>query len=251
MTVPACEDCNKWLNDNFERPAHAAITKTLDECDVPLTYAETTALARWLGKTSLLLQHQEAKGIVPGDEDRRQRDCWEVATRLVRELRRGSELPDDLSIWMARADDTDGNAELSTSPRIYLPTTSGTGGLGGESVATSFGIGMRSGAMLCVQVAYHPLVDIAHPFEGSRFAIRLWPDPPAKFNIRNLPRLSTVGRRQFNSVFVRGAGHITLPLPDERVTCRPDVDPLMDFWTHWGRSMPVDEQSPETGSDHE
>ena len=99
----------------------------------------------------------------------------------------------DLSLWIAVVS-SDGQGEHAVEPiRIDLPTTFRSDGGGGDGQVTTVDFSLPNGRAIALQLVYHPLCDVEHPFEAAGLAVRVWPDQlgtlsPAEAMIGKSPR---------------------------------------------------------------
>jgi hypothetical protein len=201
VLLPVCDSltgngCNQRLEAMFEAKGRAPVSAVLLESR-PLTSAsEVQAFARWWLKTLLLLHHPSAREIFP----KLKRRPWTLPAMTYPGLLNGV-FPRDMSMWVAVGDDAHGSAHLPEQKRVWLLRTGRRDGEGGVPESGVVGFSLASGRIAYFQLAVHPLCDVDNPFEEAGLAIRLWPDPPGRMDLDDLPILDAMGRRQFGSLF--------------------------------------------------
>ncbi|MGW4815520.1 hypothetical protein ACWEPB_28270 [Kitasatospora cineracea] len=229
VMLPMCgtdkpNNCNGWLEHNFERPGKLAVRSVIDELQ-PITGDGVTAFARWVAKTMILHSHPLAEDSEIGHLDLPGRGVLELPDSAFRRLRESGQFPEDLSVWMAVSDPAETSGAAPAFERFLLPRTDRPDGAGGRCGAAALGLSLPNGLMMTFQVVFHPLVDIVHPFEASGQATRLWPNPPAALDIKALPILGAASDRAMTSLFISGGGGLGL-LDGER------LNPQHFFWPH-------------------
>jgi hypothetical protein len=106
------------LERHYETPAKRALRAVLDDGGRLESREEVRAFARWWVKTLLLLLHPGLEFVGPGNPLRNSRDLPDgVYQGLVK-----GEMPSDVSLWLALADDAKGRAHLLEHRPIYFPT---------------------------------------------------------------------------------------------------------------------------------
>jgi hypothetical protein len=152
---------------------------------------------------------------------------WDMAAVVYDDLLNGV-LRSDVSVWAAVANDGRGRARLPEILRIYLPTTSDPEGAGGKPESILMGCQQTGATLLLVQLVVHPLCDFEHPFEATGSVVRVWPDPPGRFDIGELRMLGAEGRRQLGALLVDGRYGEHLPTRG----CRVQVEAVPDATAH-------------------
>jgi hypothetical protein len=94
--------------------------------------------------------------------------------------------------------------ELPDPPfeEVLLRRTSRPDGMGKSGQMRTTGFGLADGRVAWFQLVYHPLHDLEHPFRRNGLVTRLWPDPPARLNVRGHPILDH--RTRLAQLFVDG-----------------------------------------------
>jgi hypothetical protein len=203
LLLPCCgsgtrNDCNGWLNQQFEIPGLPHVRAALDDLHV-LDRVGTVLFARWWVKTLLLLHHPDTRDSFPkGDTI-----PWEMPPELLPNLRASGHFPPELSLWVALADGNAGTAQLADTLRIFLPIVP-VNGHAQQLEAGLDGFSLPNGRLVLFQLVFHPRCDFDHPFEKAGLAVRLWPNPPASFDITSGPALSAAGLAQWKALFVAG-----------------------------------------------
>lgn len=148
-----------------------------------------------------------------------------LPTGLMSALRRTGQFPNDLSLWVGVFDPSALSTALPSFDTILLPCVTRGDGAGGTGAGTTVGVGLHSGGCLAFQLAFHPLIDIEHPFEAAGLVTRLWPNPPAVLDPRSLPVLDRIGWRGLARVF--GTGGLSVGLaPGQRLPHFAIMNPL-------------------------
>lgn len=212
ILLPVCDrttspnDCNGTLNRLYEVAGKPVVRAVVDRSEILSTAVQVTDFARWWVKTILLLQHPACRNAFPGVE----RPAWELPESMYRGLIKGV-VPADISLWLAMSDDVQGSEQLPGTVRIYLPTTFNPEGGGGKPATLLAGFRQVGTRTLQIQTVVRPLCDFEHPFEQAGLATRIWPEPPERLDINDLPILGEEGRRQFGALFVDGGFGVHLP----------------------------------------
>jgi hypothetical protein len=160
--------------------------------------------ARWTVKTLLLLAHPATQHL--GYRSTQPRAWAAYPDRLLKDLRQTGLFPDCLSLWLAVCNPGAGTSQLPAATRIVLDRTfysdSSPGGERGE--ATNIAFGTIDKQVIELQLVYHPLCIVQHPFEQAGLATRLWPNPPDQLDLPTHPTLSATGLDQWKNVFLIG-----------------------------------------------
>jgi hypothetical protein len=229
VLLPVCRSCNDWLNRTFEQPARPHLRAVLDG-PTPLDAIGTEQLARWWVKTLLLLRHPDAQDSFPGPWSGPK--PWQLPKEMLPSIRTTNRIPHDLSLWVAVLDEKAGSAALETRLYVPLPRTFRTDGAGGQGRSTLFGTALPNGSQLLLQLVYHPLCDVEHPFEAAGLATKLWPDRPPTLDISTQPVLSSDGYVQLSNLF---HGGVAVGLgPDERLRCPASSESLGPMFVYPG-----------------
>ena len=196
-------NCNGWLDQKFEQPGMPFVEQVLGPDPVLDAYG-VEQFARWMVKTLLLLAHPATHHL--GYRSTQPRAWAAYPDRLLKDLRQTGLFPDCLSLWLAVYDPETGTGQLPAATRIVLDRTfysDGSAG-GGRGEATNIGFGTIDKRVIELQLAYHPLCIVRHPFEQGGLATRLWPNPPDQLDLRARPTLNATGLDQWKHVFLIG-----------------------------------------------
>jgi hypothetical protein len=203
VMLPCCGICNGDLDRLFEKPAKDPVRVLMR--DMQLLDDQTAVLnaARWVVKTLALAAHPEANHTAFASRtEKRRNDPWEDYPRAVLDSIKVGAIPTDMSLWFAITDP--GRPGLPDPPfeEVLLRRTSRPDGMGGSGHMRTTGFGLADGRVAWFQLVYHPLHDLEHPFQSDGLVTRLWPDPPARLNVRGHPILDH--RTRLAHLFVDG-----------------------------------------------
>lgn len=221
--LPVCEACNAVLAARFEIESTREAVATLFGVGDPgrcLNSSESRVAAEWLLKTALLLAHESTENSDPGWVPFPY--AWQSAPDAVWDwLRNGDPPPDGLSLWIARTSRTDVGDRGRVGDRFLLPTVVVEGGAG----ETHFLDNSPGISDLSLNLVYHPLWEITHPFLESGECLRLWPVSPSAIDVLALPELTGDRADDFQRLFQPGV----------RLTVKPEFweserDPLVLHW---------------------
>jgi hypothetical protein len=219
--VNAANDCNGWLRDEFEKPRQPAVEDVLNGRGLFDT-VRVYAFARWWVKTLFLRCHPQSEDKTnarirqPGVPDRVATSRpWDIREDLYPQLRATGQFLDDLSLWATFVDLRDPGVPLPDDPHVGQHRTvraDGGGGLGQVATKGYLTAAYRSGRplVLSLQLVYHPLCNIAHPFEAAGVATRLWPNPPALLDPATHPVIGKTQHDQWARTFRPSGGRIGL-----------------------------------------
>jgi hypothetical protein len=194
VLLDVCPDCNAWLNDTFEVPAKIPIRRLGG--GQTIADADAFAVARWAAKTLILYGHPAARRSNQLHMSI-QRPMLQDGAELARALRRTGEIPADVSLWAASIDKKHDPQTHVVPERIWPSRTSRTDGAGGPVDAINLGLGVHSMALtVTMTLVSHPLVDIENHWEEAGLAMRIWPNPPARLTLTDLPALDVESGRR-------------------------------------------------------
>lgn len=174
--VPVCESCNQALNTHFEvqaKPVVKRIRAHMDSSD-PLVLAadDCEALARWLLKVGLLLNHPDAVNDSPhAQQALREQHFGHVPDAWIDWMPIGDAIPSEFSVYVTRRALSEETATPTSTERIWMPCLT-VDGVGHRMFARSFGF-----TGLHATIVWHPLWEIEHPQVMNGTAVRLWPLP--------------------------------------------------------------------------
>jgi hypothetical protein len=165
IKLPACDACNRILNQRFEQPAKRHIRDLMAQNgNAILGGADAMDVALWFLKTWLLWAHPAARVSVPRIAPPR----WDgVGDDLYTWIVTDQLPPAGLSIWVTKRREEE--TEDAATRHIPLPTVVADGR------RIEFRVKRASLRWLDVSLVYHPGWEIDHPLEADGRALRLWP----------------------------------------------------------------------------
>lgn len=222
--LPCCSLHNRDLNTNFEQHGKAAAkrlfgvettrrdaqgrsaaweARPLEALDA-LDAAESDAFARWLVKTMVLNGHPASVREMNGQRVWSDRKPAGFPESVFSDVFSGR-VPEGMNAWIAVAEpDAVPERHLDVAPRVSLDAA-----VGFQTASVSWGLGLRhgdGGRSLDVNVVWGPGMIVLHPDEESGAATRIWPRPPARLRIADLPVLDAAAASRFRSTFYSGGG---------------------------------------------
>ncbi len=206
VMLPCCKSCNGDLDRFFEKPAKRPLRTLLRDVQPLEDVADVRRAARWLVKTLSLAAHPSvnhtafpSRSAMDGNGSI---SSWGEYPRIVLDSFKIDEIPPDMSLWAAVTDPSNPGLPDPPFQEVILRRTYRPDGMGGSGRPSTTGFGLPDGRLAWFQLVYHPLHDLSHPFESAGLVTRLWPDPPATFDISNRPVLDH--RTRLSDVFVDG-----------------------------------------------
>jgi len=233
--APACRVHNTALDTHFEVAGQPAFKRLIgigsvkDERGKTVAYPltpledingldekETTAVGRWLVKTTVISAHHQTAWEMAGAHVWGARDGVGFPECVYADLFAGR-TPEGMNAWIVLADqnaDADSRqiqqqrlAENQQPPtRIVVGTTGGVAGC-----SSTWGLGIRhgeNGRVLHVQVMWQPGAIVVHPDEETGLAVRVWPNPQVGIRLAEMPMLDGARLDEFRATFAAGGGNL-------------------------------------------
>jgi hypothetical protein len=221
VKLPCCQSHNAALDTNFETHGQEAAKNLFGiatrkntkgnttgydllplATQSPLDNVGTDRFARWLLKTMILNHHPETVRQMNGQPVWKSHKNAGFPTSVFADIFAGK-TPDGMNAWIAVSDpkaNADQTSDVGT--RVQLDSAHGY-----QTALATWGLGLRHGASslaLDVQVAWAPNMIVLHPDEETGAAQRIWPHPPTRLRIADMPVMDASESRRFRSTFFIG-----------------------------------------------
>lgn len=213
LKLPVCghkeNNCNGKLDHHFEDRAREPLKKLLKQGQEITDTEEVRAVARWAAKTVLLSRHpkawhpefEEVTGKKWSPQGR-----WSVPHRDMVELCSLGKIPDDLHLWAFIIDPEHTGEVKFEAPSSWVPT-----GIKLKNAIVSFGVGEKWSDSEKKELTFHlayrsesfrnPYTDVVNPFSDEGKVKKIWPDPPKKLGLEDLPKISKKSLRSYMKWF--------------------------------------------------
>lgn len=210
VLLDVCAGCNSWLNRHFEEPAKTPIRQLC--LGQSVSGPDMGAVARWAVKTLVLYGHPSVRRSSHLSTDV-QRPMLKDGAEVARVLRTSGEILADVSLWATAVDRTLEPVDCVVPERLWPSRTGCVDGSGGSVGAVNLGLGaLGLDLTVMMTLVVHPLVDIENPWEAIGLATRIWPNPPERLALTDLPAIDVgSGRRSVDWISDSGLSVVLEP----------------------------------------